>query len=1108
MTSPSGKAQDASASVAEHLPRHPPRNTGACHEKPIWRYGWVSYLVRAGLLATVYFCAAKLGLTMAFLAEQVTTVWPPTGIALAALLFFGYRAWPGIALGAFLANATTNAPLATAAGIALGNTLEALAGAWMVRRLVRFDPALGRVKEVLGLVVLAAGLSTMVSATIGVTSLCWGGVEPWAAYPEMWSVWWLGDATGCLVVAPLLLTGAGWRRLARRPRRLAEVGGLLLALVTVSLAVFAGPAVPFSDPGLAYALFPFIIWAALRFGQPATTLATFVASAIAIWGTGHGYGPFVASTIHESLILLQVFMGVVATTGLVLAAVTAERTHAEESRQRSYDLVRTVVAGTTDAVYVKDRRGHYLMINDAGAAFLGKTVAEVIGRDDTQLFTPQTARAIMEGDRRIMATGETRTYEDVGTAAGVTRTYLSTKGPYRNAQGTILGVIGISREITERKQAEERFRLLVESAPSGLVMINTEGRIVLVNELTEKLFGYRRDELLGQPVEVLVPNRFRREHPGLRAAFFADPTRRVMGRGRELYGQRRDGSEFPVEIGLAPIEATEGILVLCAIVDITERKQAEEVRSRLAAIVESSEDAILSESLDGTILSWNRAAEKMYGYSAAEVVGKLISFLVPPERAGEIPVILDLLKRGKRVENYETVRLRKDGTRIEVSLNISPMPEATGQITRASVIACDITTRKRSERRLTAAHAVTSALAHSASLEEAAAPVLRTVGETLRCDLGVLWRVDAAVDALRCTAAWHAPGMQDTEFARFSRQIVFARGEGLPGRAWDTGEPVWAQDASFPLSLAARRKGPCGALAFPLQIEGNVFGVLEIFGPDLRQPDAELLPMLSNLGSQIAQFKQRRQAEKVLHAREREFSLARAIQQGLLPKAPPGLAGFAIAGATRPTQETGGDYYDFIPMADGHWGIVVGDASGHGIGAALLISETRAYLRALALTHTEPEDVLRHLNNRLAEDMATEHFVTLLFARLCPATRSLVHSNAGHWPGYVLDARGEVKTVLNSTGPPLGVDPAGDFPNEPVVALDPGDLVFLLSDGIVEAPSETGTSSGIGRALGVIREHRHLPPAEIIAALLHQIREPSQNVQVDDMTSVLIKVEG
>jgi PAS domain S-box-containing protein len=987
VTWPNGIEEHAILLAADQGLAHPQRIPGQSHEKSVWRSGWAFYSVQVALLAAVYFSAAKLGLTMAFVAEQVTAVWPATGIALAALFFLGYRAWPGIALGAFLANATGNAPLTTATGIALGNTLEALVGVWMLRRLVLIDPNLGRVKEVLALVVLAAGLSTMVSATIGVASLCLGDVKPWAAYPEMWRVWWLGDAVGDLVVCPLLLTWAGWHRIAWRPQRVAEVVVLLLALVAVSLSVVAGPVALLSHPALAYTIFPFVIWAALRFGQAPAALATAVASAIAIWGTVHGYGPFHASTPHESLILLLLFMGVVAITTLVLAAVTTERGRAEESLHQSYDLVRAVVEGTTDAVFLKDRQGRYLMINAAGAGFLAKTAAEVIGLDDTQLFSPQTARAIMEGDRRIMATGEIKTYEDVGVAAGLTRTYLSTKGPYRDARGIILGVIGISR-------------------------------------------------------------------------------------------------------------------------DITERKRAEEARSCLAAIVESSEDAIISKDLDGIILTWNRAAERMYGYPAAEIVGRSISLLVPRERAREASVILEQLKRGERLENHETVRLRKDGTRIDVSLSISPMPGATGQVAAASVIARDITARKRAERRLIAEHGVTRALAESTTLESAGPKVLQTVGETLGCDLGVLWEVGTAPGVLRCVAVWRPRGIEVTAFEQHSWRIALARGQGLPGRAWDSGQPAWVPEAPFPSSVAAQRTGPCGALAFPLGNNGNVLGVIEFFSPEFQQPQEAVLAMLASIGIQVGQFIERRQAELVMHTREREFQLAREIQQSLLPKAPPTLAGYAIAGATHPTQETGGDYFDFIPMSDGHWGIAIGDASGHGIGAALLIGETRAYLRALALTHTDPGTVLRLLNNRLAEEISTDHFVTLLFARLCPATRSLVYSNAGHWPGYVMNAQGEVKLVLKGTSLPLGLDRAGDFSKGPAITLDPGDLVFLLSDGVVEAPSGSGALFSIGRALEVVRAHRHESPDELIAILLQQVREWSHSAQVDDMTAIVIKVEG
>src|SRR5262249_10776337 len=310
MISPSSRDQDASASVPEHVLTPPEPASEPPHEKPVLPFGRAVYPVQLALLTAVYFGAAKLGLTMAFVAEQVTAVWPPTGIALAALFCFGYRLWPAIAIGASLANATAHVPVAAAAGIALGNTLEGLVGAWTLRRLTQFDPALGRVKDVLSLVILAAGLSTMVSAMIGVASLCLGDVEPWAAAPVIWSVWWLGDAMGNLVVAPLLLTWAGRRDVPWRRRRAAGAGRRLLALVAVTLCVFARPFGLLSHPALAYTLFPFVIWSALRFRQPTAALATAVASAIAIWGTMRGSGTFQAPTTHESLILLQLFLGV------------------------------------------------------------------------------------------------------------------------------------------------------------------------------------------------------------------------------------------------------------------------------------------------------------------------------------------------------------------------------------------------------------------------------------------------------------------------------------------------------------------------------------------------------------------------------------------------------------------------------------------------------------------------------------------------------------------------------------------------------------------------------------------------------------------------------
>ena len=277
--------------------------------------------------------------------------------------------------------------------------------------------------------------------------------------------------------------------------------------------------------------------------------------------------------------------------------------------------------------------------------------------------------------------------------------FNSRRVPERTAQ-LVLANMELQNEISQRKRVDERFRLAVESAPNAMVMVNQEGKVILVNSQTEKLFGYHRDELMGQMVDILIPNRFRGRHPGYRADFFANPEVRPMGRGRDLHGLRKDGSEFPVEIGLNPIETDEGTWVLSAIVDITERKRAEEVHERLAAVVDSSNDAIISKNLDGTITAWNYGAEKLFGYSSAEAVGKPILMLLPPDRASEESDILARIRHGESVEHFETVRVRKDRKRIDVSATISPIKDSSGAIVGASKIARDITERKQAEQRL------------------------------------------------------------------------------------------------------------------------------------------------------------------------------------------------------------------------------------------------------------------------------------------------------------------------------------------------------------------------------------------------------------------------
>jgi len=247
-------------------------------------------------------------------------------------------------------------------------------------------------------------------------------------------------------------------------------------------------------------------------------------------------------------------------------------------------------------------------------------------------------------------------------------------------------------------ESDRRFRLVVEAAPNAMVMVDGEGLIALVNAKTEQVFGYARAELLGRPVEMLVPERFRRQHPGLRAAFFRNPLARPMGAGRDLYGRKQNGNEFPIEIGLNPIDTDEGTMVLSAIIDITERKAAEsllresEHRSRsLAAIVASSDDAIVSNDLEGVVTSWNKSAERIFGYLDSEMIGQSILRLATPGHGDEMIEILNRIKRGERVDHYETTRRRQDGSTLYVSLTVSPIYDIANKLVGASKVARDIT---------------------------------------------------------------------------------------------------------------------------------------------------------------------------------------------------------------------------------------------------------------------------------------------------------------------------------------------------------------------------------------------------------------------------------
>ncbi|MDH6218934.1 PAS domain S-box protein [Streptomyces pseudovenezuelae] len=250
--------------------------------------------------------------------------------------------------------------------------------------------------------------------------------------------------------------------------------------------------------------------------------------------------------------------------------------------------------------------------------------------------------------------------------------------------------------------AEERFRGLLEAAPDAMVIVDDTGTIKLVNAQTEALFGYLRDELLGRPVELLMPHRFHTQHTLNREGYTANRQVRPMGAGFDLHGLRKDGTEFPVEISLSPLETADGLLVSAAVRDVSDRKAAEARINELAALVESSQDAILATTLDGFITYWNAAAHCLYGHTAEEAIGRHASLLAPPELDQEIRTLLERLRHGEKVEHFETLRVTSTGTLLDVDVTLWPTRDAGGTVVGVCAIVRDISDRKRAEAELTA----------------------------------------------------------------------------------------------------------------------------------------------------------------------------------------------------------------------------------------------------------------------------------------------------------------------------------------------------------------------------------------------------------------------
>lgn len=543
------------------------------------------------LIFSGYFIAGKLGLQFAYVHDSATAIWAPTGIALASFLLFGYRVWPAIFLAAFLVNFTTAGSVATSIGIAIGNTLEGLAGAYLVNTLASGKNAFLRAQDIFKYTIVTALVSTTISPNIGITSLILGGYAQWSDFQSIWFTWWMGDVAGALIVAPFVLFWTARHKLYSLQHYKLEALLAFLVLTLVSLILFGGSA---KDFPLAFVSIPPIVWIAFRFGRRETITAIVLLGAFGLWGTLEGQGPFVRPTRNESLLFLQAFMDVMTVTALALAVAVAERREIQKALLSREEWFRALIEKSSDAMSLTDPEGYISYVSPSFTRVLGFKPEEVIGKSGLSLIHPDDVKqAIAVTSKIVNKPGDSSVVEIRCKHKNGSWRFIEVTSTNLLNNPNLNAVVSNFHDITEKTMFTERLaqekaeaQALLESIGDGIIATDPDGKIILVNNTFVELIGWQKHEVKGKKERVYL--KMQDEH-GKEIDENNRPLLLALATGKKViathYLVRKDGSKFPARIIATPVVANKRVIGGVKIFhDITREKELDQAKDEFISL--------------------------------------------------------------------------------------------------------------------------------------------------------------------------------------------------------------------------------------------------------------------------------------------------------------------------------------------------------------------------------------------------------------------------------------------------------------------------------------------------------------------------------------------